>query len=78
MKFKVWSSVLVLAGSLLGAAPRQTVGDDMKDAGKKTTGAVKTGARKTKNGVKKGVNKSASATEKGAKSVKHKTTGTSS
>ncbi len=68
----------VLAGTMgLSAAQQGSVGGDLKDAGKKTTGAVKTGARKTKHGVVKGTHKAASATAKGANAVKNKTTGTS-
>lgn len=78
MKTKVVAIALTLIGSLaLSAAPGQTVGDDVKDASKKTTKVVKKGAVKTKDGVKKGTSKAASATEKGAKSVKNKTTDTS-
>ncbi len=67
-----------LAGAMgLSAGQQGTVGGDLKDAGKKTTGAVKKGARKTKHGVVKGTHKAADATAKGAESVKNKTTGTS-
>ena len=80
MNFKALSLSFLLASTLalLAAQPaQQTVGGDLKDAGKKTTSAVKTGARKTKNGIKKGTHKTAAATAKGADAVKNKTTSTS-
>lgn len=80
MNCKALSLSFLLAGSMaLSAAQpgQQTIGGDLKDAGKKTTGAVKTGARKTKHGVVKGTHKTAAATAKGADAVKNKTTGTS-
>ena len=78
MRTKVISLVFLMVGSLtLAARPVQTVGSDLKDAGQKTTGAVKTGATKSTKAVKKGTHRAAAATAKGANSVKNKTTGTS-
>jgi len=66
-------SLLSTAG--LAFAP-QSAGQD-KDAGKKTTSAVKKGTTKSTKAVKKGTNKAADETEKGAGKVKDKTDTTS-
>jgi hypothetical protein len=81
-----------LAGMLSAATlvpEPQSAGQDLKDAGKKTTSAVKKGTTKStsavKDGttkstkaVKKGAHKAAEGTEKGADKVKDKTTDTTS
>ncbi len=90
MKISYLSCVLLAASCFApaGTLPKQTVGQDAKDAGQKTTSAVKKGAVKTKNGVtkgataaghgvKKGAHAAAAETEKGADKVKDKTTSTS-
>lgn len=66
----------LLSAATLAAAP-QSAGEDLKDAGKKTTSAVKKGTKKSTKAVKKGANKAAEGTEKGANKVKDKTTDTS-
>jgi len=67
-------SGLLSAGNLRPQA--QSAGEDLKDAGKKTTSAVKKGTTKSTKAVKKGANKAAAGTEKGADKVKDKTTDT--
>jgi hypothetical protein len=56
----------------------QSAGQDLKDAGKKTTSAVKKGTTKSTKAVKKGTHKGAAETEKGADKLKDKTTDTTS
>ena len=75
---------VVLSFALIGllstagfAFAPQSAGQDMKDAGKKTTSAVKKGTTKSTKAVKKGTNKAADETEKGAGKVKDKTDTTS-
>jgi hypothetical protein len=68
---------LLSAVGLLSANP-QSAGQDMKDAGKNTTSAVKKGTTKSTKAVKKGANKAADETEKGAGKAKNKTTDTTS
>jgi hypothetical protein len=51
----------------------QSIGQDLKDAGKDTGRAAKKSGRKVKNGSKKAVNKTAEGTEKGADKVRQKT-----
>jgi hypothetical protein len=67
---------LLSAGSL--RPEPQSAGQDMKDAGKKTTSAVKKGTTKSTRAVKKASNKAADETEKGANKMKHKTSDTDS
>jgi hypothetical protein len=70
-----------LAGllSAAGLSPaQQSAGQDLKDAGKNTTSAVKKGTTKSTKAVKKGTNKAAHATEKGAGKVTDKTSDTTS
>ncbi|MFL6416240.1 MAG: hypothetical protein ACJ74Y_11310 [Bryobacteraceae bacterium] len=66
----------LLSAGTLAAAP-QSAGQDMKDAGKKTTSAVKKGTTKSTRAAKKGTHKAADETEKGVDKVKDKTTNTS-
>lgn len=78
----------LLSGGNLLPEP-QSAGQDLKDAGKKTTSgvkkgttkstkAVKKGANKTVEGTEKGANKAAEGTEKGAGKVRDKTSDTTS
>lgn len=67
---------LLSAGNL--RPERQSAGQDMKDAGNKTTSAVKKGTKKSTKAVKKGAHKSAAETEKGADKLKDKTSDTTS
>jgi hypothetical protein len=78
LRYLFLSSALMasLSGSGLLANP-QSAGQDLKDAGKKTTSAVKKGTTKSTRAVKKGTNKAAEKTEKGADKVKDKTDTTS-
>ena len=75
---------LMLSGSLLLPAVQDTVGQDLKNAGKDTGAAAKKVGKKTahgtkkaavatKNGVQKGTSKAAGATAKGASKVEQKT-----
>lgn len=88
MKTAIFSLALLVGGSLCAPVFAQdndkSVGQDLKDAGSKSTKATKKGAVKTKDGVvkgatatghgvKKGTNKAASETEKGADKLKDKT-----
>lgn len=73
MRIKVIFAALTLAGTMSLYA--QSAGDDIKEAGKKTTSATKKAGKKTTSATKKGVSKAAEGTEKGAKAVKNKTTG---
>ena len=57
---------------------QQSAGQDMKDAGKNTTSAVKKGATTSTKAVKKGTHKAAKETEKGADKVGDKTKDTTS
>lgn len=65
---------LLSAGNFLPSP--QSAGQDMKDAGQKTTSAVKKGTKKTTKAVKKGANKTAEKTEQGADKMKDKTSDT--
>ncbi len=65
--------------SAAGLSPeQQSAGQDLKDAGKNTTSAVKKGTTKSTKAVKKGTHKAAHATEKGAGKVTDKTSDTTS
>ncbi len=80
MKLRYALLPLALAGLLSAGNFRpepQSAGQDMKDAGKKTTSAVKKGTTKSTKAVKKGTNKAAAETEKGAGKMKDKTDTTS-
>jgi hypothetical protein len=74
----------IVGFALSVAAPAQTAGQDIKNAGHETKEAtkdtakatgkgVKTGARKTKHAVKRGTHATANATENGAAKVEEKT-----
>jgi hypothetical protein len=74
----------IVGFALSVAAPAQTAGQDMKDAGhetkeaakdagKGTVHATKTAARKTKNGTKHVAHATADATRRGADKVEGKT-----
>ncbi len=51
----------------------QSIGEDLKEAGKDTGRAAKKTGKKVKHGTKKAVNKAAEGTEKGADKVRQKT-----
>ena len=78
MKLRYALLPCALAGLLSAgnALAQQSAGQDMKDAGKNTTSAVKKGTKKSTKAVKKGTNKAAGETEKGADKVKDKTSDT--
>lgn len=80
MKLRYLPISLIFIGVLPAAGLHpdpQSAGQDMKDAGNKTTSAVKKGTKKSTKAVKKGANKAADETEKGANKMKHKTSDTS-
>lgn len=80
MKFNYILTVAALACGLAGVTATaqekstQSIGQDMKDAGKDTGRAAKKTGKKVKRGTKKAVNKTAEGTEKGADKVRQKTT----
>lgn len=81
MKLRYALLPFALAGLLSAGNLRsepQSAGQDMKDAGKKTTSGVKKGTTKSTKAVKKGANKAADETEKGAGKMKDKTSDTAS
>ena len=84
MKIKYILSVGAIAFSLMGvpgmAKPAddpvkkdQSIGQDLKDAGKDSSRAAKKTGHKVKRGTKRAVNKAAEGTEKGADRVRQKT-----
>jgi len=64
--------------SAAGLSQEQSAGQDLKDAGKNTTSAVKKGTTKSTKAVKKGTHKAAKETEKGVGKVTDKTSDTTS
>ncbi len=68
------AGVPAMAGGQDPVKKNQSIGDDLKDAGKDTGRAAKKSGKKIKRGSKKVVNKAAEGTEKGAAKVRDKTT----